>query len=106
MEDWKNVILFLLSPAYLLPALIGYVFFTATRNTKIIEPEVIKELKRFWRRSWTKAKIELHPFWGEKPEHSLFLLPIVNVYFLIRMFLLFWRCKRFTNEYLRLYSGT
>ena len=105
MEDWKNVILFLLSPAYLLPALISYVFFTVTRNAKVIEPNVIKEYKRWGKEHWYEAEIELHPYWGKKPDPSVLLVPIVNIYCLIGGIWDFWRCKRITNIYLELHSS-
>jgi len=105
MEDWKNVIFFLLSPAYLFPAIIGYVFFTITRNARIIEPQVIKEYKRFRKEHWYEAEIELNLFWGGKPEHFLFLLPIVNAYFLVGLLWSFWRCKRITDIYLKLHQS-
>jgi len=104
MEDWKNVIFFLLSPAYLLPAIIGYVFFTITRNAKMIDPQVIKAYGRCGKH-WYEFEIKLNLFWGEKPEHFIFLIPAVNAYCLIGLLWSFWRCKRVTDIYLKLHQS-
>jgi len=100
MENLRDFIAIIVSPAYLLPALMGYIFYAITKDAKLINWEDYKSLKKYWGERWHEKPMTLQTFWGKESDHFLFLVPGYNILFVIYGIWIFVRAKKITNLYL------
>lgn len=91
----------LFSPVFLVPALLGYVFYALTKDAKQITGD-IKYAKRHGKEHWYDYMSEPRPIWTKEPgnSHLLFLVPGYNILFLVVSLWIFIRDGRLTKAYL------
>ena len=99
MEYLSELIAMILSPIYLLPAILGYIFYAITRDAKFINWEEYQSRRKYWGERWHEGHMDLRPFWENKSNHLFFLLPAYNILFLIYGIWLFRRSKKITERY-------
>lgn len=92
-------ILILLSPFYLLPALIGVIFFIITKDTPLIDSELFYQFRKKENNTIHFPLQEIN-FWGkDKSNFAIFLIPGFNIPLLIIVFFSYLKEKKASNLY-------
>lgn len=98
-----NNIPFLLSPIYLIPALVGVLFYTFTRDKLMINRKLYNEFRR--PDGSIHFPLTMEPFWGkDRSLYLIFLLPGFNIIMLIRVIILYFLQNKATQAYLKHYN--
>ena len=92
--------LYIFFAIYLLPAVVGYIFYAKTKDKKLINYESYKACKERRGEKWYEANIDFQPFWAESVGPSIFLLPGSNIIFLIGTFLTYRKYSKATDQYI------
>lgn len=98
------MIKFLISPLYLLPALLGILFYNFTREKLIIDRKLYKEFRR--PDGSIHFPLEMRPFWGKVDSHPylLFLVPGFNIPLIIVLIIHYFLSNKATQSYLKNYD--
>ena len=98
MEDFISILKYLISPFYLLPAVLGLLFFAKTKDKPLIDRKIYYQFMKPDRT--IHFPMETKSFWGkDKNIFGLFLVPGVNIFMLVGALILYYRERKATSMY-------